>query len=513
MPKPQDAELFIGIVARLGVDTQRGAQVLQATLRDYGYDVIEIKVTGAITELERYKDLSPQTTEERYDKYISACNDIRAATKNNDIMAKFAISQINAGRSAEKNPNKIARRAFIINQLKRKEECELLRSVYGEHYIQLSFHANIDIRANQLAERIADDHAERPRAENWLTSAHTLMDKDEAEEDKVHGQRVRDVFPLSDVVIDASTSETIKNTLDRFFRALFGDPRVTPSKDEHGMQLANVASLRSSDLSRQVGAAILNNTAEIQALGCNEVPRAGGGTYWEGDPQDAREFQLEKDSNDERKREILLDLAGRMLEAGIIDQKYSAVGALKSVLLERADDKISNSQLMDSLEYGRTVHAEMNAITDAARNGHSIRDCTLYSNTFPCHNCAKHIVSSGIVNVVYLRPYPKSYTKQLFSDSIAVDPRADVEGKVHLRQFVGIVGPMYERVFSKSRWKTDNGKVPPFVKDGASFIRRTPIPAYDETESVICLELEELLAKAGLEPVRAKAETPITQLK
>jgi dCMP deaminase len=52
-------------------------------------------------------------------------------------------------------------------------------------------------------------------------------------------------------------------------------------------------------------------------------------------------------------------------------------------------------------KYGFVVHAEMNAILLAARNGVFTDGCTLYASFFPCDNCCKHIVQAGIVEVVY----------------------------------------------------------------------------------------------------------------
>ncbi|MEH6676591.1 anti-phage dCTP deaminase [Phenylobacterium sp.] len=507
LPQPKDAELFIGIVARVGVDLKKASQFILNALDDYGYEVFEIKTTAALLELKDVGPISDKTAEEKYATYIQACNGLRKTTRMNDIMARLAVSQISTARGEE---GALRRRAYIINQLKRHEESELLRSIYGEHYIQISIHTGFEQRERQLSDRIADDHAEQPRGENWITNARRLMDKDEAQEDEEYGQSVRDVFPTSDVVVDATSPISLKDGLNRFFRALFGDFRVTPTLEEYGMQLANTAALRSSDLSRQVGAAIINRSAEIQALGCNEVPKAGGGTYWTGDDNDGREFQLERDSNDERKRELLLDIAARMADAGLISDQYkNDANALRKALLDREDDKIKNSQLMDSLEYGRTVHAEMNAITDAARNGHAIRGCDMYVNTFPCHNCAKHIVASGIKVVHYLRPYPKSYARQLFRDSIVIDPPSGVDDKLVLKQFIGICGPIFERIFSKQKWKGKDGIVPPFNKKGASFIRRTPIPAYIEAEKHLLIALTERLLTDSLidepQPGAAKA--------
>jgi cytidine deaminase len=44
------------------------------------------------------------------------------------------------------------------------------------------------------------------------------------------------------------------------------------------MYMAKSASLRSAALTRQVGAAIFRETGELLTMGCNEVPKAGGGT-------------------------------------------------------------------------------------------------------------------------------------------------------------------------------------------------------------------------------------------
>ena len=53
----------------------------------------------------------------------------------------------------------------------------------------------------------------------------------------------------------------------------------------------------------------------------------------------------------------------------------------------------------------RTIHAEINAISFAARHGIRIEDCDLFSTDEPCLSCAKAIVASGIKKVVYLDSY------------------------------------------------------------------------------------------------------------
>jgi deoxycytidylate deaminase len=94
---------------------------------------------------------------------------------------------------------------------------------------------------------------------------------------------------------------------------------------------------------------------------------------------------------------------------------------------------------MDITEYGRAVHAEMEALLSCARSGISSRGATLFSTTFPCHNCAKHIIAAGVQRVVYVEPYPKSKAAEMYPHSITLDSAAE-EGSVLFEPFRGL-GP------------------------------------------------------------------------
>lgn len=52
-----------------------------------------------------------------------------------------------------------------------------------------------------------------------------------------------------------------------------------------------------------------------------------------------------------------------------------------------------------------TVHAEQNAVSDAARRGVPLSGCTAYITHFPCVNCAKLLVAAGISKIKYLHDY------------------------------------------------------------------------------------------------------------
>ena len=72
------------------------------------------------------------------------------------------------------------------------------------------------------------------------------------------------------------------------------------------------------------------------------------------------------------------------------------------------------------------IHAEQNAIIQAAKMGVSIQDATLYCTHFPCAICAKMIVNAGISRLVYVHPYPDDFSKEILREadiSVEVFPR------------------------------------------------------------------------------------------
>ena len=63
------------------------------------------------------------------------------------------------------------------------------------------------------------------------------------------------------------------------------------------------------------------------------------------------------------------------------------------------------------------VHAEQNAIAQAAKLGISVEGATLYCTHQPCVICCKMIINSGIKRVVYDQPYPDEFSMQLFEEA------------------------------------------------------------------------------------------------
>ena len=62
----------------------------------------------------------------------------------------------------------------------------------------------------------------------------------------------------------------------------------------------------------------------------------------------------------------------------------------------------------------RALHAEQNAILQAAMIGIACEGSTVYVTCQPCHNCAKMIINAGIVRVIYEGDYPDEFARELF---------------------------------------------------------------------------------------------------
>lgn len=74
------------------------------------------------------------------------------------------------------------------------------------------------------------------------------------------------------------------------------------------------------------------------------------------------------------------------------------------------------------------VHAEQNAIIQAAKLGISVDGATLYCTHQPCSICAKMIINSGIKRVVFREGYPDEFSMEMFGDAgLKVEKFAELE--------------------------------------------------------------------------------------
>ncbi|MBU4304443.1 MAG: cytidine/deoxycytidylate deaminase family protein [Candidatus Omnitrophica bacterium] len=68
-------------------------------------------------------------------------------------------------------------------------------------------------------------------------------------------------------------------------------------------------------------------------------------------------------------------------------------------------------------ELCRALHAEMNALLQAAQDGISVKDGILYCTNEPCIICAKMIINAGITRVVVLSKYPDKFAKKILEEA------------------------------------------------------------------------------------------------
>jgi deoxycytidylate deaminase len=202
------------------------------------------------------------------------------------------------------------------------------------------------------------------------------------------------------------------------------------------------------------------------------------------------------DSNFLRKKELLGELVKILASSRTIDELWS-------------DQRIRDSQFMDALEYGRIVHAEMSALSDAARLGRSVAGATLFCTTFPCHMCAKHIVAAGIAKVIFLEPYPKSLASDLHSDSICIE--GGDRGHYHqfpaveFEHFFGVSPRRYREIFERGSRKNEmTGRFVEYVSEVedredpvASPIINIKYPFYER--------LEEFFTQEGMTALNSEA--------
>lgn len=397
-----NSEIIIGVVSAVGTETTRVITPLVDRLNQFGYTTTEIKVSSILkgsvytSEYERIKGL------------MNAGDQFRRDANDNAILA-YGVARL----IGEKRNGEIKKNAYIVNSLKHPDEVESLRKIYGQGFYLFGIHADKKRRLSFLTN------------DKGLTDDQAVELTDIDEDEKIpHGQRTRDTYHLSDFFINFGEIDTqIKNTVQRFLELIFSHPYKNPTFDEFAMFMAFSSSVRSGDLSRQVGA-VITKDLQIVATGANECPVSGGGLYWAEideksgevvDAVDGKDYTRNEDSNKAEQSEIIKEILQSISRLESFPPE--GLGKLKTILEE--------SRIRDLTEFGRVVHAEMEAILSCGRSGISCLGSTLYCTTFPCHNCAKHIIASGIKRVVYVEPYPKSKALEFHSDSISLKTKLD----------------------------------------------------------------------------------------
>lgn len=491
--KLRQSELVIGLVGAIGTDYDHVASILTNQLKRFNYVSHEIKISKDIIPTIFEVEGSSITTDvyKRKNLLMDFGNRARKESQDNSILALGVSDYIRNFRIENSESEPLDNNAFIVNSIKHPDEIHRLRQIYGNGFYLIGIHSNELSRIKSLTQVGLNE-----QQINELTS----RDSNEGEK---FGQKTQKSFQLSDFFIYIDNKNRYKSEISRILDLIFSKPHLTPTFDEYAMFMAFAASLRSADLSRQVGSVIANSHREIISTGANDCPKFGGGLYWPDynpqkqdivDIEDGRDYKLGYDSN----KKMINSIFEEVIKS-IPDDIQNR---------EEIIQKIKSSKISDITEFGRPVHAEMEAILMSARNNHNLRGCIIFCTTFPCHNCAKHIIASGISKVIYIEPYPKSLALKLHKDSISTEQK-DEEDKVIFEPFSGVGPRRFFDLFSMSlgsgvpiERKGKDGKIIQWdSKDIKKAFVRTPLnPAsYIEREEEASNALNSFLEKTKSE--------------
>lgn len=475
-------ELVIGFVAPVGTPLTHLCSILIRELDKLDYQGEEIHLSRFLSEflLNTDEPVAGASDFIRINTLMTRGNELREAMGGGEALALVAAADIQSRRPSE-GSRALSGTAFILNQIKHPDEVVWLRTIYGSAFHLVGVFCPEESRLQHL-------HVGRGMK---LEEAKRLIDRDKGEQTDL-GQQVAEAFQHSDIFIELKGYEVAETQdaqaqLSRYLRLLFGYKDITPTREEYGMFLAQSAAYRSADLSRQVGAAILTQSSEVISLGANEVPSAGGGQYWTS-PASQRDFETGRDENAKIKFENLEEML-----AIVIPDWGSKAQEEKERTLSETSRELKNTRMMNLTEFGRSVHAEMDALLSAGRVGLPVKECDLYCTTFPCHNCAKHIVTAGIRRVLYIEPYPKSLAARLHGDALTTGNEHN--DKVAFEPFRGVAPRMYATLFSsmnpvgkRVKRKDDAGNFDRFPAG----LRAKAFPlSYIDREAVVALYLDQ----------------------
>lgn len=465
-------ELVIGLCGPIGTDIHNVAQKLTHILEnEYGYKVIVITLSEIIQKNTSVMFTSDSHSKEfcRIEDLIQRGNDLRLKFSSR-ILAESAIKRIGVERELQRQDyektrdpkDKQRRICYIIDSIKNKSEYDLLKNVYRELFYFFGVFSPKEYRVNNLKQKGLNEQ-----------EIYSLINQDSGEEID-YGQSVAITFMLSDffIRIDNNIRKKLEQKIKRYLSLIFGTDIVTPYLEETAMYLAASAAGNSGCLSRQVGAAITDKDGEVLAVGWNDVPKFGGGVYTasEGNPDERHDHRCKcldpkECFNSKEKSEIINKITSdihtlynkyhRELEFLLKRElKDSFTTTLREEITNLADNmfkkplrqNLEDSDIKNIIEFSRSIHAEMHAIIKGSqKTGNKMIGGKLFCTTFPCHNCARHIVMAGIQEVYYIEPYSKSQAEKLHYDSITTFEPS--QSKVKIKMYDGVSPNRYMDLF------------------------------------------------------------------
>lgn len=489
IPSPEERgteELVIAVVGPIGSGVSQCAQLIQSELVEhYGYRTEPIKKASEL--IERYAQrvgvhFDPTRPFEKTEGLQTAGTKLRERY-GPTVVVDLAIGEISSKRPPKTAlvggtetpvPAQSRRHVTIIDAVKNPAEVRRLKAVYKSAFWLVGVFAPEEKRLRRLQDRFLKPE-DRTKA--------MRIDEDEG---NPNGQRVAKTMELADYFIrnNSDSVNDLQDSVKRFLKIIFSVGVNTPTLDESSMYAATAAASRSACLSRQVGVVIVNADGEIIGTGTNDVPKFGGGLYPSSTAGDSRCYNWKNGicHNDDRKKRLTENATDDLV-------KYLIAGTK-----ENARKAVASSEVKSLIEFSRAVHAEMEAIVSVARTGgRGLVGSTLYSTTYPCHNCARHVVAAGVKKVVYIEPYAKSLAIDLHEDAISADEK-DEGKKVIFVQYEGVSPNNYLAVFKNGAERKRAGIRLPTDTRTASPVIQEPLDDFGIREDIATAALSTVLA-------------------
>jgi deoxycytidylate deaminase len=448
-------ELIIAFCGPAGSGIKNVVEAVKNELETtYKYEVEEIKVSNLIRKHIKkvdsgFNEGALKDPSQRYLKLQDAGNTLRKSF-GNDILGQLAVAEIGLNRE-KRRPKKSKgkeypeddryshRSAYLIDSLKHPDEVNILRAVYRNMFYMIGIFCPADIRRKNLAEEDI-----KP------SDAELIMERDKKQDDEF-GQQLMHTLQYADFFINTNHPVVENGKIRRFLDLILDTEIISPSVDEYAMYVAQSAALRSGCLSRQIGAVIVSEDGEIISTGYNDVPKKGGGLYSSEDGDN--DLRCVRYGNECRSHKFKEKMKKEIYDILVEELDVQNASSLAEKIAGR-------SRIKDIIEFSRAVHAEMEAIISAARMGLSTKNGTLYCTTFPCHNCARHIVAAGIKKVFFIEPYEKSLALKLHGEDILLEPSSiqkDYE-EVVFTHFEGVAPRQYLNLFRAKMERKNEGK-------------------------------------------------------
>jgi len=397
------------------------------TLEDYNaYDGYLIRISEAMDKIKNEIEL-----EQRIDLLQDMGDNVRRCGKPFDdnegnVDRKFVTvlaQEANNLIKYHKNRNDgNSRTHFVVDAFRNPYEVEFFRYRYSEFYL---FSITADVKVRLTRKNYTENIDDRDSGKNIAS-----LD--------IHKLNVSKCVYLSDIQIDNSKNDDENSSFYSkllYYSSLIQSPGcVPPTTNELFMSQAYGLSLKSTCISRQVGAVIVGVNGYVVGAGWNDVGagQIGCGLRRVSDVQhtDNEDLPLHPIPESAFRMTFSNKLASESfcfkdeyskyeVNKKITSFKIKASSEIQSIGVSQDQvDQLARIQgkylKIKRLEFCRALHAEENALLQSAKiGGVGVRGGIIYTTYFPCELCSKKIYQSGIKEIIYTEPYPYSVAQDV----------------------------------------------------------------------------------------------------